>query len=130
MKLIELLRKELPDFYFEAAINNISASELEILENEAEDIQIELIALFDWETSNEGYDFWNAVLECIEKGVNLPSVEKSKIVFAPGTTIFNHNSVMIFNLEGADINIKYPYAYEELESIGGILLEKYSTWVN
>jgi hypothetical protein len=37
---------------------------------------------------------------------------------------------MIFNLEGADINIRYPYEYEELENIGGQILEKYKSWVN
>ena len=130
MKLIELLRKELPKFYFDAAINNISSDEMHILQNEAEDIQIELIALFDWDSSNEGYDFWSSVVECIEKGINLPNIEKSKIEFAPGTTIFSDNSVMIFNLEGADINIRYPYEYEELENIGGQILEKYKSWVN
>ena len=86
MKVIDLLKKTLPKEYVDAIIGNIKMpSELY---NEAGDIETELISLFDWDLSNEGFDFWQNVFELILENKKLPKMNKARIDYLPGTIIF------------------------------------------
>jgi len=72
MTVLELLVDSLPDKYIEAVINNVK--DKSSLHQEADNISMELMSLFDWETSREGYDFWEEVLEAILVSGELPPI--------------------------------------------------------
>lgn len=128
MKVIDLLKKTLPKEYVDAIINNIqSPSELY---NEAGDIETELISLFDWDVSNEGFDFWQNVFELILENKKLPKMNKARIDYLPGTMLFTRHSILTMNVAGMDIKLKFDYTHELLEFMPETIEETYYSWMN
>lgn len=128
MKVIDLLKKSLPKEYVDAIINNLKKpSELY---NEAGDIETELISLFDWDQSNEGFDFWQNVFELVLEKKKLPKMNKAKIEYLPGTIIFTRNSILTMNVAGMDIKLNFDYTPEIIEFMSETIEEKFYTWMN
>lgn len=128
MKVIDLLKKSLPKEYVDAIINNLKKpSELY---NEAGDIETELISLFDWDQSNEGFDFWQNVFELVLEKKKLPKMNKARIEYLPGTIIFTRNSILTMNVAGMDIKLNFDYTPEIIEFMSETIEEKFYTWMN
>lgn len=128
MKVIDLLKKNLPKEYVDAIINNLKKpSELY---NEAGDIETELISLFDWDQSNEGFDFWQNVFELVLEKKKLPKMNKARIEYLPGTIIFTRNSILTMNVAGMDIKLNFDYTPEIIEFMSETIEEKFYTWMN
>lgn len=128
MKVIDLLNKKLPKEYVDAIINNIqSPSELY---NEAGDIETELMSLFDWDVSNEGFDFWQNVFELILENKRLPKMNRVRVDYFPGTMLFTRHSILTMNVAGMDIKLKFDYTHELLEFMPETIEETYYSWMN
>ena len=128
MKVIDLLKKTLPKEYVDAVIGNLKKpSELY---NEAGDIESELLSLFDWDLSNEGFDFWQNVFELILENKKLPKMNRVRIEYLPGTMIFTRNSILTMNVAGMDIKLNFDYTPEIIEFMSETIEEKFYTWMN
>ena len=128
MKVIDLLKKTLPKEYVDAVIGNLKKpSELY---NEAGDIESELLSLFDWDLSNEGFDFWQNVFELVLEKKKLPKMNKARIEYLPGTMIFTRNSILTMNVAGMDIKLNFDYTPEIIEFMSETIEEKFYTWMN
>jgi hypothetical protein len=128
MKVIDLLKKTLPKEYVDAVIGNLKKpSELY---NEAGDIESELLSLFDWDLSNEGFDFWQNVFELILENKKLPKMNRVRIEYLPETMIFTRNSILTMNVAGMDIKLNFDYTPEIIEFMSETVEEKFYTWMN
>lgn len=128
MKVIDLLKSKLPHDYVQAVIRNLDSPT--DLFQEAEDIEVELMSLFDWSNSKEGYEFWADVFSFVCDGTPLPKLNKIDIEFLPGATFFTKNQIMMFNIAGMDINLKFDYDPIFLTLMSEEVEEKYYTWMN
>jgi hypothetical protein len=128
MKVIDLLKSKLPHDYVQAVIRNLDSPT--DLFQEAEDIEVELMSLFDWSNSKEGYEFWADVFSFVCDGTPLPKLKKIDIEFLPGATFFTKNQIMMFNIAGMDINLKFDYDPIFLTLMSEEVEEKYYTWMN
>lgn len=75
MKTNKQWLSELPDGYRELALANPAFIE----GRESRSIRTAVCTEFDWELSNEGWDFWNAVRFHYESGTPLPPLPESRI---------------------------------------------------
>lgn len=128
MKVIDLLKKKLPTEYVQAIVRNTD-KQSDLFE-EAEDIEVELMSLFDWSNSKEGFEFWAEVLKFIIEGTELPTFNKVNIEYLPGTTFFTKDQIMVFNITGMDINLKFNYEPSMVELMSELVEENYYTWMN
>ena len=128
MKVIELLKEKLPAEYVQAIVRN--AERPSDLFEEADDIEVELLSLFDWSETKEGFEFWSSVLHYILDGTKLPKFEKAEIVYMPGTIIFTKKEVMMFNIANMDINLKFDYEPDMVNLMSELVEESYYTWMN
>jgi hypothetical protein len=128
MKVIDLLKNKLPGAYVQAIVRNVDKPS--DLFEEAEDIEVELMSLFDWSNSKEGYEFWADVFSHVIEGLPLPKINKVRIEFFPGATFFTKNQIMMFNIAGMDINLKFDYDPTFLTLMSEEIEENYYTWMN
>lgn len=104
MKVIELLFLHLPERYIEAIANNLF--DKNHLYREADTIEAEMLTLFDWHNSKEGYDFWDAVLTAITEGGRFPKIPL-QIDYQPSTWILSGHVLHIMNSQDTRINISF-----------------------
>lgn len=105
MNLIESLKEKLPDPYIELIKSNMD-SPLELNSTHFMPIESELMSIFDWETSNEGYGFWNEVhLYLIDLG-DLPPIP-IEIEYAKDTVLYADQHIHVMNLAGVGMCVKY-----------------------
>lgn len=128
MKVIELLKKKLPMEYVQAIVRN--AERPSDLFEEAEDIEVELMSLFDWSNTKEGFEFWSDVFNSVIEGTKLPNFKKVSIVYLPGTVFFTKNQVMMYNIADMDINLKFDYEPSMVDMMSELVEESYYTWMN
>lgn len=128
MKVIELLKKKLPIEYVQAIVRN--AERPSDLFEEAEDIEVELMSLFDWSNTKEGFEFWSDVFNSVIEGTELPNFKKVSIVYLPGTVFFTKNQVMMYNIADMDINLKFDYEPSMVDMMSELVEESYYTWMN
>lgn len=128
MKVIELLKKKLPIEYVQAIVRN--AERPSDLFEEAEDIEVELMSLFDWSNTKEGFEFWSDVFNSVIEGTKLPNFKKVSIVYLPGTVFFTKNQVMMYNIADMDINLKFDYEPSMVDMMSELVEESYYTWMN
>ena len=72
MRVLDILLKHLPTQYVDLIINNIN--DHTILDEEGTSITAELLVLFDWQQSTEGYDFWDQVMDYLQGDAELPQL--------------------------------------------------------
>jgi hypothetical protein len=128
MKVIELLKKKLPIEYVQAIVRN--AERPSDLFEEAEDIEVELMSLFDWSNTKEGFEFWSDVFNSVIEGTKLPNIKKVSIIYLPGTVFFTKNQVMMYNIADMDINLKFDYEPSMVDMMSELVEESYYTWMN
>jgi hypothetical protein len=128
MKVIELLKKKLPMEYVQAIVRN--AERPSDLFEEAEDIEVELMSLFDWSNTKEGFEFWSDVFNSVIEGTKLPNFKKVSIIYLPGTVFFTKNQVMMYNIADMDINLKFEYEPSMVDMMSELVEENYYTWMN
>lgn len=128
MKVIDLLKKKLPMEYVQAIVRN--AERPSDLFEEGEDLEVELLSLFDWSNTKEGFEFWSEVLSYITEGTKLPKFNRVNIVYLPGTVIFTKDQVMMFNIADMDINLKFDYDPSIVNMMSPLVEESYYTWMN
>jgi hypothetical protein len=128
MKVIELLKKKLPMEYVQAIVRN--AERPSDLFEEAEDIEVELMSLFDWSNTKEGFEFWSDVFNSVIEGTKLPNFKKVSIIYLPGTVFFTKNQVMMYNIADMDINLKFEYEPSMVDMMSELVEESYYTWMN
>lgn len=104
MTVIELLFEHLPERYVDAVVNNLR--DRSHLYEEAGTFSSELMTLFDWESSKEGYEFWDELLECVLSDKELPEIPIT-IDYYPSTTFVCGKSIYVMNAGGTNINIMY-----------------------
>ncbi len=105
MILIDSLSKKLPDKYIRLISSNMDDPD-ELNTHHFMPVESELMSLFDWEHSNEGYGFWNEVhLYMIELG-DLPMLPVD-ISYDADTVMYSQGSIYIMNLSGSGASIRY-----------------------
>jgi len=129
MTVLELLLNHLPEKYVDRIASNMV--DKESLYNESFDISAEMLSLFDWETSREGFDFWSSVLESIEEGLKPPPLPID-INYAPNTHLLvKENQWMVMNTGGLDINMKFQYESDKVQDmVDRKKYEIFSSFVN
>ena len=129
MSLIESLRERLPESFVSLIKANMDCpEELEI--PHFMPIESELMSLFDWESSNEGYDFWNEVhMYLIDIGdIPLLPIE---IEYKRDTLFYTYSSLHIMNLADTGLCIKYDVKPGEFDdSLNEELKEKVLSILN
>ena len=136
MKVIDLLKENLPKKYVDAVIKNVR--DKAELNEDAESLEVELLSLFDWDESPEGFEFWSEVLNSVLMGDPLPDFKDIRnnrrkafyIDYAPGTTIFTDGHIRVFNVSGVGIDIKLEYSSIMARDSFPEVAEKYYCSVN
>jgi len=111
MTVLELLLDNLPERYVDAIVNNMF--DRKALYREAECIEAELLTLFDWEQSKQGYDFWDKVLTAIIEHSVLPPMP-IVVKYAPSTWIISDKNLFIMNSFDTGINISFEIDFSVL----------------
>ena len=104
MTVLEILFKYFPEDYIDAIVNNVP--DKKVLNEQADNISIEMLTLFDWHESREGYDFWANALELVLDGKSLPPLPLD-IHYMPGSVILTDGEMHIMNCAGTGINVSF-----------------------
>lgn len=106
MNLMESLRERLPYRYIELIMGNMDNPK-DINSSHFMPIESELMSLFQWELSNEGYEFWNSVhLFLINITGELPFIPID-VDYAPDTLFYSENQIHVMNLAGQGLSVKF-----------------------
>jgi len=111
MTVLELLLDYLPSEYVDCIVNNLE--DKKVLEDDAFSIEGEMMALFDWSASKEGYEFWNQVFHYVLGNSNLPPLPII-IDYKPSAVIYADNVIYVMNVGSTNINIKMDVNLKEL----------------
>lgn len=103
MTILESLIDNLPTKYVNAIINNIK--DKEIVNEKSLDFAHDLMVIFDWEDSRQGYEFWENVLEAVLNNTNLPLLPAYVTLF-PGTILAVNNVLLLMNIADTGLNIE------------------------
>jgi hypothetical protein len=104
--VLDFLKQKLPDNYVLAIIQNMQVKEM-LDEKSKGSLLYELEDLFDWQNSNEGYQFWADVFDAIQEGEPLPKLP-FRAKWKPNTYICTESGSFIVNANdsGVDLNIE------------------------
>ncbi len=127
MKIIDVLRRHLPNKYIQAIKNNMMKPNEILMESIG--LEIDFITLFDWEDSIEGYEFWESVLEAMLLGTDLPDFPID-IDYAPNTYIVADDKIQLLNMGNSGLNVVFDIDQEAVRSANPRALEKYFSFVN
>jgi hypothetical protein len=115
MTVLDLLLTFLPETYVDRVVSNVI--DKKALHEEAFDISAEMLSLFDWNTSREGYDFWDKVLDAIESNKPLPPIPMT-IDYAPNTHfVLKNDQWAIMNAGGLGLNMVFDFDKDQLKSL-------------
>lgn len=127
MTVLELLLDMLPTRYVDAVVNNMD--DRSQLHQEAGTFSSELMTLFDWHKSREGYEFWDEVLESTLTNQKLPEIPIT-IDYAPSTMFLCGKHLYIMNAGGTDINMVYDIVDLEFKKMAPNKKEKFLALLN
>jgi hypothetical protein len=128
MTVLELLLDNLPDEYVDCVVNNLE--DRSVLSEDASCIQSELIALFNWRDSREGYEFWSQVYSYVlGEDDDLPPLPID-IKYKPSTVIIASSSLFMMNAGSTGLNIKYDIDFRELKKAEDKIQEQVLSWLN
>ena len=114
MTSLELLMKKLPFKYVALIIDNVQYKQM--LNEEASNIVDEIMTLFDWTKSNEGYDFWNELTTSLSEGGPLPDLP-IMIMYAPDTFFITKEEVISMNVGGSMMDARFGYSLKNLKKL-------------
>ena len=128
MTVLELLLKSLPDGYVDCVLNNLE--DRSVLKEDASYIQEEIMILFNWNDSKEGYDFWSQVYMYVSgEDVELPPLPID-IKYKPSTVLVASNSYFMMNAASTGLNIKYDIDLKNLKKAEEKIKEEVLSWYN
>lgn len=128
MTVLELLLDNLPNEYVDCVINNLE--DRSVLKEDASFIQDELIALFNWQDSREGYDFWSQVYNyLLGESDDLPPIPID-IKYKPSTVIIASSCLFMMNAGSTGLNIRYDINFKELNKSEDKIQEQVLSWLN
>ncbi len=140
MRLIDLITKHLPYKYVKAIVSNVEEDKQRLYSNieensydKGEDTTLflaqELLNLFDWEESKEGYDFWEDVHISIISDAELPQLPID-VHYHPNTTLYMNGKIHVMNSAGLDFNLKFKFNIKDSDGFEPHIKEKFLTWCN
>ena len=126
--VLETLLDKLPMEYVERIASNVD--NIKILYEQSAEAELELMTLFDWVNSLEGWSFWNEVYSYIVEGGRLP---KFPIVinYKKHTVIYADNSLYVMNSNDTGINFKQNLKINEIKNNKSERIqEQLLSWLN
>jgi hypothetical protein len=127
MTVLELLLDHLPKRYVDAVVNNLKNRDC--LYNEAGTFSSELMTLFDWYESREGYEFWEMLLEAVLVGDELPMIPIT-IEYYPSTTFVCKKYIYVMNAADTNINVAFDFDKSKLKDMDEEKKEKILAFLN
>lgn len=127
MRVLDILLKHLPTPYVDLIINNIN--DHTILDEEGTSITAELLVLFDWQQSTEGYDFWDQVMEYLQGDAELPQLPIN-IKYYTSSVIVMEDGLYVMNAGDTGLNIKYDILMHQLKNSTRKVREQVLMWLN
>ena len=127
MKILDLLMNHLPNEYVDCIVNNLD--DFTVLEEEGFSVEAELMSLFDWVESREGYEFWNQVFHYIIGEADLPQLPID-IEYKPSLTITMKDGMYVMNAGGTGLNIRYQIIMKDLPKAEKKAQEQVMSWLN
>lgn len=128
MTVLELLLDNLPDEYVDCVINNLE--DRSVLSEDASCIQSELMVLFNWKDSREGYEFWSQVYNYVLGEDNYLPPIPIDIKYKPSTVIIANSSLFMMNAVSTGLNIKYDIDFRDLKKAEDKIQEQVLSWLN
>ena len=113
MTILESLLNYLPTKYVDAVVNNVR--EIDDLSNPRLCIAHDLMCLFDWDESKQGYQFWENVLEAILEDKRLPMLP-IPVEYIPGSILAVNNTLLLMNIANTGLNIQLDIDLVQLSS--------------
>lgn len=113
MTILESLLNYLPTKYIDAIINNVR--DRDNLQSPSLCIAHDLMCLFDWDESKQGYQFWEKVLEAILEDKNLPMLP-IPIDYIPGTILPVNDILLLMNIANTGLHIQLDIDLVQLSS--------------
>ena len=127
MRVLDILLKHLPTPYVDLIINNIN--DHTVLDDEGTSITAELLVLFDWQQSTEGYDFWDQVMEYLQGDAELPQLPIN-IKYYTSSVIVMEDGLYVMNAGDTGLNIKYDILMHQLKNSTRKVREQVLMWLN
>lgn len=127
MSVLDILLEHLPTKYVDLIINNLN--DHNILDEEGTSITAELLVLFDWNESIEGYEFWDQVMDYLQGDAELPQLP-IEIRYATSTVITMSDGLYVMNAGDTGLNIKYDILMHELKNSTRKVREQVLMWMN
>lgn len=127
MRVLDILLKHLPTAYVDLIINNIN--DHTVLDDEGTSITAELLVLFDWQQSTEGYDFWDQVMEYLQGDAELPQLPIN-IKYYTSSVIVMEDGLYVMNAGDTGLNIKYDILMHQLKNSTRKVREQVLMWLN
>jgi hypothetical protein len=127
MKIIDMLLDYLPERYVDAIVNNMHNPR--DLHDESSFFEVDMLTLFDWHSSKQGYDFWECLVEAVLSGDELPPLPLD-INYMPSTYLVGDNSMHVMNVGDSGINMTFNINLQELKNANQKAKEKFYAFVN
>lgn len=127
MKILDLLMNHLPTEYVDCVVNNLE--DFSVLDDEGFSVEAELMSLFDWVESREGYEFWNQVFHYVIGEAELPPLP-IEITYKPSLIITMTDGMYIMNAGGTGLNIKYQVIMKDIPRAEKKAQEQVLMWLN
>jgi hypothetical protein len=128
MKIIDILLQRLPERYVDLVVSNMD--DFNVAYNEEGTLaSVELMTLFDWEQSREGYDFWDQVYLYLLGESELPQLPID-IIYTPSTVMVMKDGMYVMNSGGSGISIKYEIIMPELKNSNKKASDQVYAWLN
>ena len=127
MKILDLLMNHLPNEYVDCIVNNLD--DFQVLEDEGFSVEAELMSLFDWVESREGYEFWNQVFHYIIGESELPPLP-IEISYKSSLIINMKDGMYIMNAGDTGLNVRYEVIMKDLHRAEKKAQEQVLMWLN
>lgn len=127
MKVLDILLERLPTKYVDLIINNLN--DHTVLNEEGTSITSELLVLFDWNESIEGYEFWDQVMDYLQGDAELPQLP-IEIKYRTSTVITMSDGLYVMNAGDTGLHIKYDILMHELKNSTRKVREQVLMWMN
>jgi hypothetical protein len=127
MSILELLIENLPQSYIDCVVNNLE--DRNVLYEEGYSFSSEIMILFDWHESREGYEFWQDVFDAVYNDEQLPLIPLD-IVYKPSCVLVMKDGMYLMNVGDTGLNLRYEVLMKELPRSAKKAQEQVYSWLN
>ena len=127
MTILQSLLSRLPKEYVDCVVNNLQ--DMTVLHDTSLSLEVDLMNLFDWNDSREGYDFWDQVFQYIIGSSDLPELP-IEIKYEPSMVIVADRNLYMMNTGATGLNISYELGWKEFHKAPTEIKEKILGWLN